>query len=118
MSYTQADMAKAKRRQERVAAKQGEAHPMRTEGSGIKTMQVDPVLFFNAKEQNEKVYGSDVNCWDDPEFRRDMTKRHPEIKVRTVSRNVMVGGYGARTPGRGRLLPGRGRVTFHKNYGR
>lgn len=112
MAYTRAEIEAARRRQLEVARIQGEARPMR---EGVKSMQVDPVLYHNAVQTNRRVYGV-RDCWSEPEFRRDMAKRHPELAVKTVSDRIMVGAGGNTQGGTGRLLPGLGRVTFHKRY--
>ena len=115
MSYTKQDIRAAAKRQETAAGLKGVAAPMRGV-DGIKTRQVDAVLFHNARIANQRVYGVD-NIWDEPEFCRDMDKRHPEFRVKTVSRNLTVGGRGRGPQGEGRLIPGLGRVTNHKRYG-
>ena len=120
MSYTKAAIEQARRRQEMVAAVKGEAAPLRGV-DGIKTMQVDPVLFHQARILNQRPEAEGgfgvQNCWAEPEFCSDMKKRHPEIAVRTVGRRTVVGGAARRAPGVGRLIRPLGRVTFHKRYG-
>jgi hypothetical protein len=113
--YSGEAIGKARKRQEKVAGAKPEAAPME-EADGIKHMQVDPVLFHNARIANEDVYGV-RNIWDEPEFCDDMKRRHPELRVKTVSRRTTVGGRGLGPRGKGRLIRPHGRVTFHKSYG-
>ena len=113
--YDKQDIAAARKRQEKIKAVKPEAAPLE-KMDGIKHMQVDPVLFHNARIANERVYGV-RNIWDEPEFCDDMKRRHPELKVETVMRRTTVGGRGLGPRGVGRLIRGLGRVTFHKSYG-
>jgi hypothetical protein len=112
MAYAQADIARAAKRQRAVAAARPVARPV---GDGELTMQVDPVLFHNARISNERVYGVD-NVWEHQEFCDDMSRRHPELRVRSASGRIFVGGRGSGCGGVGRLTR-LGRVTFHKRYG-
>lgn len=112
--YNKTDICKAAKRQEVAKAMKGEAAPMRG-ADGIKTMQVDPVLFHNARIQNQRDYGVQ-NIWDEPEFCDDMKRRHPEIAVNTIPRRTTIGGCGRGSGGVGRLIRRLGRVTFHKVY--
>ena len=104
-----------RRRQELAAEVQGEAYVIKGV-DGHKEMQVDSVLFHRARIQNQVAHNID-NCWEDPDYRRDIRKRHPETRVKTLMRNASVGGGSVR-PGRGvgRHIPGLGNVTFHKAY--
>ena len=85
MAYTAEQVARAARRQAEVARARPEARRLL---DGELTMQVDPVLFHNARIQNEKVYGV-RNVWEEKEFRDDMARRHPEITVRSRGKMVV-----------------------------
>ena len=109
--YSGTDITKAAKRQKILKRTQGECTRLQ---DGEKPLQVDSVLFHNARMSNKRVYGID-NVWAEKEFQDDMVRRHPEFAVKNHSRTIMVGGYGGHTPGVGRLTR-HGRVTFHKVY--
>jgi len=110
MAYTAEQIAQAARRQAFVAQIRPEARRLK---DGELTMQVEPVLFHNARIENKRVYGVE-NIWDEPEFRRDMARRHPEIRVRSRG-GIRVGGRGVGPAAAGRLTRF-GRVTEHRVY--
>ena len=107
---TAVEIEAAARRQRRAASLRGEAKAGRF---CRRTHQVDPTLYHNARVANQAVYGVD-NIWDEPEFVEDMSRRHPEIRVRSDS--VMVGVAGVGGSGVGKLIRGLGRVTWSKRY--
>ena len=82
---------------------------------GFKRMQVDSVLYHKTRMANAEKYGV-RDCWAEPEFVRDMERRHPELRTNTKSGKISgrVGG-GAETRESGKLTPW-GRVTFSKTY--
>jgi len=104
---------RARRRQEEAAGVRGEALPLQG-ADGVRHMQVDSELYHKTRIQNQREYGVD-DCWREEEFCRDMKKRHPEIRVKTISRTPRIGGKGT-SRGIGRMIPGIGQVTFHKRY--
>lgn len=114
MPYTKEDIEKARRRQLVAAGIRGEARPMK---DGARTLQVDAVLYHNARIQNQRDYHVD-DCWTEKEFRDDMARRHPEIVVRNRSGKIRVG-FGSADIGRigQKKLTRFGRATFHKSYG-
>lgn len=87
--------AKQKRAKERrrVAAEIG--------GSGVRTHQIDPVLFHQGVAYGRK-HGVD-NAWDDPNFVEEVSKRHPEIVVGAGGK-ITVGGPLGNHPKRATFL--------------
>lgn len=112
--YTQADIERARLRQHIAAGVRGQSVAM---GDGARTMQVDAVLYHNARIRNQRDYHVD-DCWAEKEFRDDMARRHPEnvVKVLPTGIRVALGNNLAIGSDAGRLTRF-GRVTFHKNYG-
>ena len=113
VAYTAVDIEKARRRQLTAARERGQAIPLK---EGARELQVDAVLYHNARIQNQRDYHVD-DCWAEKEFRDDMARRHPEIVVKNQSGKiaVMFSRIGAATDGLPKLTRF-GRVTFHKTY--
>jgi hypothetical protein len=49
------------------------------DGRATLPLSIDAEVYEQARLANLEVYGG-RNCWDDPEFVRDMAERHPEIR--------------------------------------
>ena len=114
MSYSQEEIERARVRQGVIQRRMGQGRLLR---DGEVTMRIDPVLYHNAVQQNQRVYGV-RDCWTEKEFTDDMLRRHPELRVRNVGKTrVRVGnaGSGKREAGSGKLTRF-GRATFHKTY--
>lgn len=111
--YSRPQIEMARRRQEVAARVRGSAFAMH---DGCRTMQIDTVLFHNARIANQRDYKVQ-NCWSEPEFCADMVRRHPELGVKCLSRNprVRIPGDPVNLENTGRLTR-HGRVTFHKTY--
>lgn len=66
-------------RQMRTAKLMTELGPRHHPVLGQLTLVVDPVLYEEAK----RLHGAD--CWRDPEFRRQVGRDNPEMRVRSTS---------------------------------
>jgi hypothetical protein len=94
----QAEIAAAAARQ-RIAARDRVRVPLGREG--VCTMRIDPTLYHNAVQSNRRVYGV-RDIWTEPEFRRDMARRHPELATVTEPSRPTAG-YGHKRVGGGDL---------------
>jgi hypothetical protein len=77
--YSERDLDLSRRRTEEARAVRGEVG--RIGRTGRLGMSVDRVAYFNAINVNGGVRPDGKTVWDDPEFVRDMKRRHPEIDV-------------------------------------
>ena len=77
-------LALAAERQIRTAAvlKQTDADVFAKGGLGVRTMTVDPVIYW------EMVRRFGAGCWRDKQFRKDMLRDHPELAVHARSRKI------------------------------
>jgi len=103
MPYTAEQMAAARDRTmeaKKIAGTRG-----RIGKTGRMTMQIDQEAYFNAIDQNGGVIDGKT-IMDDPEYRRDMMKRHPEIVVAAEKAGARVGPF-----------TGRARANFEAIFG-
>lgn len=107
MPYTPAKMEAARRRTE--AARKALGKTNRVGKTGRMTMQVDLEAYFNAIDRNGGVDGSGKTIWRDPEFCRDMMKRHPEIAVASEKAGGRVGPFLGRAAANFERIFGKGR---------
>jgi hypothetical protein len=87
MRLFQAQLKRALWRQRQYARQSGSLETRRVEGVGCHKGKVDE--FLHALFQRR--YGLD--CWQDPDFRKDCYKKTPEIRVPEPARRVLVNGF-------------------------
>lgn len=75
--YTQAQMQAARRRTESLRRACGESG--RIGHTGRHALRLDMSAYMNAVAVNGGVSKDGSTVWHDPEFVRDMKRRHPEI---------------------------------------
>jgi hypothetical protein len=105
MGFSEHDLMRASLRQASVKRTRPAGREIARDGR--LTMQVDPAFFHNAILQNGR------ECWDDPEFCRDMARIDPNILV-DFDGKPMVGGCGVRGKVRTRVGVASERWVYNK----
>ncbi|HEV8383758.1 MAG TPA: hypothetical protein VGQ11_02720 [Candidatus Acidoferrales bacterium] len=80
--------------QARIKKAFDEAVPLHHPVFGQLTLVVDPVIY----EEMRREHGED--CWRDPDFRRLMAKKNPEMDIRSKTKGTTVRIDGLRGPSR------------------
>ena len=89
MAYSVEEMQQS-RRHNGEAAKHYGGSSKRIGKTGRMSMAIDSKAYFNAIDHNGGVNKDGTNIWHDPEFCKDMQRRHPECGVKYVPQNPCI----------------------------